>query len=236
MIMNMSFPQKIIVLCIVILLPSHSVMAGSFSDILRVMGISVAPSGVRGAATILQGNLWLSKIDGTGAHRPVPITRDGTYHSPLWIPGSSQILAIKGNKLVQLDTEGNGEKVLYPLADSITLHGFDKRDAKSVLILQNSVPAVLSLANGKTTFLPYDKENEEDRTAAARLSRDFRSYGHVKVFVESQPMFDELDNEEGNNKIHIIGKQIPETVIPCPEYCIQPALSENGRQLVFVGP
>src|SRR5690606_26684264 len=98
MIMHMSLPQKIIVLCIVVLLPSHSVMAGSFSDILRVMGISVAPSGVRGTATILQGNLWLSKIDGTGAYRPKPITRDGTYHSPLWIPGSSQILAIKGNK------------------------------------------------------------------------------------------------------------------------------------------
>lgn len=235
MAMNMS-PLKIILLGIGVLSPLHGAMAGSFSEILRVMGISVAPSGVRGTGTISQGNLWLSKIDRTGAHRSEPITRDGTYHSPLWMPGSSQILAVKGNKLVQLDTEGNGEKVLYPLAGSITLHGFDKRDARLVLILQDSVPAVLSLANGKTTFLPYDKENEEDRTAAARLGRDYRNYGHIKVFVENQPMFDELDNEEGNNKIHIIGEQIPETVIPCPEYCIQPALSENGRQLVFVGP
>lgn len=227
---------KIILLCIGLLSPLQSVMAGSFSGILRVMGISVAPSGVRGTSVVSQGNLWLSRIGGAGAHRSEPITRDGTYHSPLWMPGSNQILVVKGNKLVQLDPEGNGEKVLYPLGGFTTLHGFDKRDARSVLILQDSVPAILSLANGKTTFLPYDKENEEDRTAVTRLGRDYRNYGHIKVFIESQPMFDELDNEEGNNKIHIIGEQMPEIVIPCPEYCIQPALSENGQQLIFVGP
>lgn len=235
MAMNMS-SLKIILLCIGVLLPLESVMAGSFSEILRVMGISIAPSGVRGTGTISPGNLWLSKIDGTEAYRPEPITLGGIYHSPLWIPGRNQILAVKGNKLVQLDAEGNGEKVLFPLTGSTTLHGFDKRDAKSVLILQDSVPAVLSLSSGKMTFLPYDEKNEEDQTAVARLSRDYRIYGHIKVFVENQPMFDGFGNEEANNKIHIIEDGITEIIIPCPEYCIQPAFSENGRQLVFVGP
>ncbi len=239
MAMNTLYPKKIILLCILVLLPSHGVMAGSFSDVLQAMGISIAPSGLRSTGSFMEGNLWLSKINQSGTNEPKPITRDGNYHSPLWIPGSNKILAIKENKLVYLEIDGSAEKILFSLPDSITLHGFDKRNANSVLILQKKndgpAPSLLSLVNGQITLLPYDKENKEDGIAVERLRRDYRKYGHVEVLIDSKLIVDAGGNTEEINKIHIKVNQ-KDIVIPCPENCAQPALTEDRRQLVFVGP
>lgn len=239
MAMDMLRSKKVILLCILVLLPLHSAKAGSFSRMLQAMGITIAPSGVKSSGSIFQGNLWLSKIDGAGAHEPKPLTRDGTYHSPLWIPGSNQILAVKGNNLVQLEIDGSQEKMLFPLSETTTLHGFDQRDAKSVLILQEKhddiVPAVLSLTNGQITLLPYDKKNSEDRIAVDRLRGDNRNYDNIEIVVDRQSIFDATGTIEKINKIRIKANQRI-AVIPCPGDCAQPALSEDGRKLVFVGP
>lgn len=239
MAIHIFYSKKIILLCMLLIMPWHSVAAGSFSRVLQVMGITIAPSGVKSPGSIFRGNLWLSKIDGPGAHEPKPITRDGTYHSPLWSPDSNKILVAKENNLVQLEIDGSRETILFSLPPSTTLHGFDQRDTKSVLILQEKnddiVPAVLSLTTGKITLLPYDKKDSADRTAVDRLSGDNRSYDNIEIVVDRQSIFDAAGNEEQINKIHIKANQ-KVAVIPCPGDCTQPALSEDGQQLVFVGP
>ena len=233
-IMSISYTKQIILIGILATLPLHSAIADSFMDtLLRFSGISVTASQLRGRSFI-EGNLWLIKIDGASANEAKQITSDGTYHSPLWIPGSDKILAVKGSKLIQLDIERSEEKMLHILSDHTVLLGFDKRDANSILILQDSEPAVLSLTNGQITFLTYDKENSENRSVLDGLKSNYRDYGNKKVFIDEKRIRDASGFFKKINKIHIKdGKQ--DTVIPCPADCAQPALTEDGRRLIFVG-
>lgn len=239
--MNISYAKQVILICILVTLPLHRAIADSFtSTLLRITGINSTPSKARGEKTFIQGNLWLVKINELGTSEPKQLTNDGAYRSPLWIPGSDKILAIKADKLIQLDTDGSEEKIRHRFSDSTILVGFDKRDANSILILQGStlVPAMFSLANKQITFLPYNiKEDSEDRKVLCGLARSVssaRDYGYIKVLVDSKIRVDAGGYEEEINKIHIKdGEQ--DTVILCPADCAQPALTEDGRRLIFVG-
>lgn len=232
----MPFFKKMIVLCIMAMLPLHSASASSLSEaVLRFTGISVTASQVKGSDTKENGNLWQVKVDGARTSELKRITSDRTYRSPLWIPRSDKILAVKENKLVQLNSDGSDEKILHPLNDSTILVGFDKHDAKSILILQDLVPAVLSLDNGQIMLLPYDKQNLADRNVLDHLMNDSRDYGTMNVFIEKQNQKDASGYFKKINKIRIKVDQ-EDTVIPCPANCAQPALTEDGKQLVFVGP
>jgi hypothetical protein len=229
--------NKIILLCTLVLLPLHDVMASTFVEVLaRFTGISSTPSAVKGT-TFPEGNLWLSEIDKSGDYKAKPITSDGTYQSPLWISGN-KILAVKeNNKLVQLEIDGSKERILHTFSDFTILAGFDKNDANSILILQDSGPAVISLTSGQITLLSYDKkENSKDSDALARLKRiNSRHYGNMQVFVEERGEVGARGRGKKSNKIHVeMDKK--KMVIPCPVDCTQPALSEDGRLLVFVGP
>ena len=235
--MSVRHANQIIIFFFLAALPLCNVMAESFPDkLLRIAGISATPDKLRGEpGIVIKGNLWLVTLDESGDNEPQQITGDGTYHSPLWIPGSDKILAIKADKLIQLDIEGGKEQTLHVFSDLTILVGFDKHDANSILILQNSEPAVFSMASGQITLLPYDIKNSADRGALDRLRSsviNYRDYGDIKVLVSSKPIFVAGGHEE-INKIHIKdGKQDIE--MPCSEKCVQPALSWDRKQLVFV--
>ena len=235
-----------IILCVVLAaLPVHSMTAqerpseketSKIENLLRLVGIARLPIQLRETSTFIKGNLWLITIDESGDNELQQITSDGTYHSPLWIPGSDKILTLKGDKLIQLDTGEGEEKTLHTLPGHTILVGFDQRDANSILTLQDSEPAMLSLASGQIMLLPYeDSENSQDREVLDRLRSsvsNYRDYGDIKVHVSSKTLFVAGGHEE-INKIHIKdGKQDIE--IPCPENCVQPTLSWDRKKLVFV--
>lgn len=248
--------RQMILLCILTILPLHKVLAESFWDallrvtgitatsqvkgekfldaLLRFSGISVTAGKVKGA--FAEGNLWLIKIDDSGPNEAKQITDDGIYHSPLWIPGSDKMVAVKEGKLIQLNIEGSEEKVLHSFSESdyTILLGFDKSDANLMLIIQNGVPVIFSLASGQVTRLPYDNDKKEHRNALDSLMSSFRDYGNTKVYIEQRSSVDASGSFMPDNKIHIkVGAQ--DTVISCPAECAQPALIEGGRRLVFVG-
>ena len=158
-VMSIRYFQQMILLCVLATLPLNKAMAESFIDaLLRFTGISITTSQVRGS--FIEGTIWLVNIDKSGANEVKQITSDGTYHSPLWIPVSGdKLLAVKEDKLIQLNIEGIEEKMLHSLSDFTILLGFDKSDSNSILIIQGSITAEISLASGQITLLPYDKEN-----------------------------------------------------------------------------
>ena len=93
---------------------------------------------------------------------------------------------------------------------------------------------VLSVASGQVTPLPYDKENPEDRFGLDQLRRGFRDYGNTQVSIENQSEVDPQGHFKPSSTIHIkLGNK--DISIRCPITCSQPALAEDGQQLLFIG-
>lgn len=228
----------IISLCILTILPFHQATAAEsdsfLAALLRFTGITATPSTVRGNDSFEEGDIWLVDVVGASATVPRKITSGKIYHAPLWIPGSQSILALKSDKLVQLNVQGKEEKILHTLPDNTELLGFDKNNPNLVLVLQDSIAGVLKLENGQITLLPYDKQNPEDRSKLDQLRSDFRDYGTAQVSIENQSKVDPQGHFKQFSMIHIKldKKDIP---ISCPSACSQPALAADERQLLFIG-
>jgi len=212
-------------------LPLHQVKAdhNPLDQFLKFLGIIIPDGASRGSNGTEPGNLWLYKFEETGFTEPKQITRDGNYISPLWIPGSGKIVTIKAKKLIQMDTTGTKETVLHTFSDPTILLGFSKHDANTILIFQNYEPALLSLDSGQITPLSYNdnKEHAVDRNALIRLKNNWsikRKYEHSLISIKNQKdIYIFVTNNAQQNK-----------KITCPSICSQPALSGDGKNLIFV--
>ena len=236
--MNSRHFLPIISLCVLTIAPVPQLAAKSesFLDaLLRFTGISITADKVKGVDNFINGNIWLVHIEAAGSGKPQQITHDGTYHTPLWMPGSLNIIAMKGGNLVRLNAQSAEEKTLYVLPDTTALLGFDKNDPNRVLVLQESLVGVLALASGKITPIPYDKDKpEEYRKGLDQLMSGYRDYGTTQVEIKNQLRHDSRNKFQQLNTINIKrgNKDIP---ISCPSACDQPALTEDGQQLLFIG-
>jgi len=235
--MNSRHFLPIISLGILAILPFNQATAEGDSflaALLRFTGITATPSTVRGNDNVIEGDIWLVQIGEAETSEPRKITHNGTYHTPLWIPGSQSILAMKGDKLVRLNAQGIEEKMLHTLTDNTVLLGFDKNDANRLLVLQESIVGILTLGNGQITTLPYDNKNPEERDAFDQLRSGFRDYETAQVSIENQSKVDPQGHFKPVNTIHIkLGKK--DISITCPSACSQPAFAKNGQQLLFIG-
>jgi len=228
----------IISLCILTILPFQRATAKGDSflaALLRFTGITATPSTVRGNDNFMEGDIWLVQIRETEASKPLKITHGGSYQTPLWIPGSQSILAMKGNKLVQLNVQGAEEKTLYTLPDNTALFGFDSHDTNRILVIQEAIVGVLTRENGHITALPYDSNNSKERDAFDQLRSDFRDYGSVKISIKSKKAVNSQGHFKQFNTILIEQRGKTDISVACPSACGQPALTENGRQLLFIG-
>jgi hypothetical protein len=213
----------------------HQANASDFLDtLLRFTGITASPSQTRVNDGVREGDIWLVHVGEEEASEPRKITSDGAYHTPLWVPQSQSILAMKGDKLVQLSVQGNEEKTLHTLTDNTELLGFDKNNPSLMLVLQESLAGVLTLANGQITPIPYDKKMPEDRYRLDQLRSGFRDYGTAQVSIENQSKVDPRGLFKELNTIHI-KRSTKDIFISCPSTCSQPAFAEDGGQLLFIG-
>ena len=237
--MNTKQFLPIISLGILTILPFQPATAedNSFlTALLRFTGITATPSAVKGNDDFVTGNIWLVQIEAAKASEPRKITKDGNYHTPLWIPGSQAILAMKGDKLVQLNAQGHEEKTPHTLTKNTALLGFDKRDTNRILVLQRPLAVgILTLANGQIMPLPYDNNNSKEREAFDQLRKDFRSYDSAKVSVNEKKKPDSQGRFKSLYTILIEQLGGKDISISCPSDCSQPAFSEDGRQLLFIG-
>ncbi|MGR9036189.1 MAG: hypothetical protein ACU83O_06320 [Gammaproteobacteria bacterium] len=202
-------------------------------SLLRFTGISVNPNQMRGSDSFTEGNIWLVDVGDEKVSGPRKITQDYSYHTPLWMPGSQSVIAMKKKQLVRINPRGGGELILHKLTDDTGLLGFDKDNPNRILVLKNSLPAVLSLQSGEITPVPYDKDNSDDLAVLDRLSSGFRDYGAAQVSIEELSKIDPQGHFKSFNTLRI-RRDGNEISIDCPSACSQPALAENGRQLLFI--
>src|SRR5262245_51759379 len=71
--------------------------------LLRVTGLTAAPSHLRGPEDVEAGNIWIAALDRLTAS---VVTRDGGYRSPIFSPSGGSLLALKGGTVVRIFENG----------------------------------------------------------------------------------------------------------------------------------
>jgi len=207
--------------------------------VLKFLGISDSPGTLKGPGDeVVRGQLWVADL-GSQTIRAVGMG-DG-YRSPVFIPGSNDILALSGSDVVRFPAGGGEMKKLYSIAGVTKLVGFSADDPDKVLILQSGDTVghtrvgLLSASTAKVTPLAYDPSSGVDLQMVENLAGWTRTYGDKRVYVRGQTMQALSGDVEWSDVFLKTDSQEPIDVSQCKgTNCGQPSLSADGRLLVFV--
>jgi len=223
----------------VLAMPAAAARNESFWDIvLRITGVSANPSQLKGPGDEDEaGDLCVVNLAEPGRCR---LRRAGGYHSPLFRPGDADILALKDHTLVRIPVSGGEAESLYTIPGSIKLVGFSMADPDKVLILvqgkEDTLPVgLLSLQSGQVLPIPYDKQSPEDQLLLAHLQGWERVYTNTTVYVKRETKMGMAGLKEWTDIYYKRRDNEPVNLSRCDgNHCGQPALSHDGRQVVFV--
>jgi len=206
---------------------------------LRISGISVTPSAMKGDEDGLTGDVHVLDLTVKTSRR---LTFNGGYRSPIFLPGETGLLALKGEDVVELPFDGGAEKKLYTINGVVKLVGVSQDDGTQVLYLSRDregqlTVGLLALSDGQETKLAYNPESEEDKTLVARLSGWERVYDGGKITLYTQ-----LESKEASNgklewrEVYLKrDSQQVEPITRCDGVnCGNPTLSQNGRYVAFI--
>lgn len=207
--------------------------------VLKFIGISDSPGTLKGPGDeVVRGELWVADL---GSQTIRAIGKGDSYRSPVFIPGSNDILALSGSDMVRFSTGYGQMKRLYSIAGLTKLVGFSADDPDKVLILQTDDASghprigLLSVSTAKVTPLTYDPNSSADLQMIENLKGWTRTYGKKQVYVRRQTkqalsgvvewsdVFLKADGQEAINVSQCKGTN-----------CGQPSLSADGQLLVFV--
>jgi hypothetical protein len=209
-----------------------------WQKLLRISGIAESPTTLKGEGDEVEsGQILLAEV-GTGKTRS--ITDSAGYRSPVFVPGASEILALKGTEVVRLPAGGGQPKGLYKIPGISKIVGFSRDDPDQALILAEDAEGhlavgLLSMSNGKVTPIPYDPASSDDRHMIEHLRSWDRWYGDKGVFVQSQSKAGMAGKIEWTDVFLKVGTGAPVDVSKCEGVnCGQPSLSSDGQFVVFV--
>jgi hypothetical protein len=208
------------------------------SKILRIAGLTAAPSQLRGAADdVALGNIWVVDVE-RGTRRA--LTTDGGYRSPIFLPNDSTVVALRANVLVRLGPQGGSPITLNEGTSILKLVGVDPTAPLEVVVLLNapvagSPLAAVSLQSGRRTPLPFDASSEQQRRVLAQIRAQDRTYGDATVYTMTETKPGLSRPIEWTDVFLKRGGAPPRNVSACDGVnCVQPALSTDGRSVAFV--
>jgi hypothetical protein len=208
------------------------------TKLLRIAGLTAAPSQMRGPTDdAAVGNVWTVSVDGRAAQA---LTTDGGYRSPIFVPNSSTLLALRGNAIVRLgSTDGNASPVRMKVGVA-KLVGVDSEDPSAVVVLlvtprAGSPLASVSLQDGTATALPFDAADESQQRMLAQIRAQDRTYRETTVYTRTETKSGLSRPIEWIDVFVKRGGAPPQNVSACDGVnCVQPALSMDGQRVVFV--
>lgn len=212
----------------------------SFTEkLLKFLGISDSPGTLKGPGDqVTSGQLWLADLQ-TKTTRALA-SSDG-YHSPIFLAGTREILALHGTDVVQIQAVGGQGRKLYSVDGIVKLVGASSADAGTILILlcgeTGGRPRVglLTVTTGAVTPVPYDPASSQDLQMVEDLEGWSRTYGDRHIYVKRQSKQALSGTVEWSDVFLQVGNQPPVDASQCDGVnCGQPSLSENGLLLVFV--
>jgi len=220
--------------------PAKQKSAPGFIDrVLKYLGIADSPGTLKGPGDeVASGELWVADTGSLANHA---VASGGSYRSPVFVPGSNEILALSGAELVRFSAGSGEPKNLYSVAGVTKLVAFSADDPDSVLILQSGDGSghprvgLLSLSSARVTPLAYDPSSSADLQMIENLEGWTRIYGDKRVYVRRQTKQAVSGVVEWSDVFLRIDGQEPIDVSQCKgSNCGQPSLSADGRMLVFV--
>jgi hypothetical protein len=220
------------------LAPPQRVSAETFAQwALRFLGISANPIAMKGPGDDPDpGEIWIANIE---QHETIKLTNDAGYRWPVFVPGDKEVVAIKGDMVVSIPTTGGRPKVHYPTNGVRKLVGFDRNNADKLLVLvetesEGLTAAELSFASGKLTPIPHDPK--QDRGLMAHLRGQERVYSNTKIYPKEQSERGITGSQVAWTDVYYAkGEDGPSNISSCkPVNCNQPALSGDGRRVVFI--
>ena len=151
------------------------------SKLLRIAGLTAAPSQMRGPAdNAAVGDIWIANVD----RRPArALTTNGGYRSPIFVNDTPVVLALRGNSVVRLGAQGGSAIPLAGAPKIVKLVGIDATSPGEVIVLLDAAASplgVLSLQSGKVSPLPYDDSSDEQRRML-----DTVGYGSVEELMDA---------------------------------------------------
>ena len=207
---------------------------------LRILGISVTPSALKGDDDSLIGDVWLVDLQ---TKSPLRLTRVGGYRSPLVLSDEQTALALKGETIYEIPLDGGAAKDRFTIKGIVKLAAVEVETRKHVLLLREDearqmVVELLSLADGKRTAWPYDPASKEDKQMLAYLRSWERSYdsGRFTLYTQSESKTAPDDSRIEWHDVYLKKAGLePVNLSRCePVNCGQPALSPNARYVVYI--
>jgi hypothetical protein len=207
--------------------------------LLRFLGISAAPSAMKGEDDTITGDLWLHDTESGTARR---ITREGGYRSPIVLTGETALLALRGEQVIEIAIESGQTEARGSIPGVVKLIGVAAADPNQVLFLRQDasgafVAGALSLKDGRREERRLDLAAVDEQRMLAHLRGWQRSYdgGQTSLYtkietkeglagtVEWRDVWLKRAGRDTTNISHCDGVN-----------CGQPSLSPNGRWVVYV--
>ena len=214
--------------------------SASFLDqVLKFLGFGASSGTLKGPDDeVTSGDLWVVDLSSGGSR---PLTSTGGYRSPVFLPGTNDVLALRGSDVMQVPLAGGDGTKLYSVASVTKLVGAGADDPGKILILLQGGPGdhprvgLLTVSTGTVTPLPYDPASSQQLQMVEGLQGWSRTYGDQRVYVEKQTKQAMSGTVEWLDVFRRVGDGKPMDVSQCDgNNCGQPSLSKDGRLLVFV--
>ena len=212
-----------------------------WQKVFKFLGVSATPSKQKGPGDqVKTGDI---QIYNSEVRKIFPLTNEGGFRSPIFLPDDQNVLAIKDGRIVKITIPDGPVTEIFPINGIVKLIGISKADSDQVLILtdldQDNCPAVgvLSLQFGNVTNIPYS-DNEDDEKMITHLKGWKREYddGNTKLEIRIQSA------GSGNSKTEwtdIFLKRKSEdwvNVSHCDRgvNCSHPSISNDRKLVAFV--
>lgn len=212
----------------------------SFTEkLLKFLGISDSPGTLKGPGDdVTSGELWLADLQ---AKTTRSLASNDSYHSPIFMAGTREVLALSGTDVVRIPVVGGQGRKLYSVEGIVKLVGASSADAGTVLVLLRGEPGgrprvgLLTVSTGVVAPVAYDPASRQDLQMVEDLEGWSRTYGDRHIYVKRQSKQALSGTVEWSDVFLQVGNQPPLDVSQCDSVnCGQPSLSEDGRLLVFV--
>jgi hypothetical protein len=223
----------------IVLIAALSMPLWAFADslvdtLLRIAGLTVAPSQLRGPEDVDTGSIWIAYLD---LQTVSPVTPDSGYRSPVFSPAGN-LIALKGDAVVLIALSSGTPATIQRVPGARKLVGVDSRHPDRLVMLRESDGSplvVLSLEAGAVTPLPYDKTSGDHKRMLAQIQGQNRVYGTTRLTVKTESKQGLSRIVQWTDVYLQRGEATSFNVSGCDGVnCGQPALSPDGRRVAFV--